>query len=831
MECKLVFLLSVASLLGLSAGFNYTDLVATNAMCAPKDTCVSDKRPRLDDTSDWKDRNCFCDDLCAEYGDCCLDANAYNPEEQVTSTDNYQCVKLKQFGELYMKGTCMSGWEDQEVASTCSSGSSHPKGVGRDPMSQLPVTSLHTAVTYTNFYCAVCNNDSTALEMWKPRLECPTLASYASRFRNLTKEYVASNLVFNDDYWGLYVDDNGVDVFHTCFIYPVLPETVPHMVRKCKQMTKTCASNWTDAAVEDLCHSYTAVVYNFDQAFRNTHCARCNHVPLENITCLLGKFTRSFFADEFNPRAFALLFDFSDSSGSNVVGSACKSGEVFDPFFKKCRNVVCGKANQEYKFGRCIDSVLPPSTEEPTSSTTTTSPPTTSVTSTTTTTTEAFDEVEKSGMESEREDLRVVVPLETTTTPSEVEAVTTTITSTPPTSETTKPPEPTTEKSQTLTCERFLLPADEFRMSANGTVVVEKYRRTYQAHEYERRDGGILVCIIQPEADKFSRLMGWVSLAGLGLSCLCLVGHLIAFLLVPDLRNLSGKNLASLCIVLLMAYATFILSVFGEPGKKECFILAAAMYYFFLSSFSWMNVMAFDIWRTLRLATSELRVSAGGQHRKFFVYSVYGWLLPAAALAALVTLDLVRPEGMPSQYFPTLGERWCWFGQRKALLVFFAAPLTTIMLMNIVLFILSARIIAETTQSTAKMTSCSPHQNQFKLYMRLALLMGLTWISGIVAGYLQLEPIWYVFVLLNTLQGVFIFLAFTCTRKVWRVAGSGCWRRLSLARRRAPWVARSPSSSRQGLESRDSHDSQLSHASHSSVTHLTSNSRTSVDAF
>ena len=45
--------------------------------------------------------------------------------------------------------------------------------------------------------------------------------------------------------------------------------------------------------------------------------------------------------------------------------------------------------------------------------------------------------------------------------------------------------------------------------------------------------------------------------------------------------------------------------------------------------------------------------------------------------------------------------------------------------------------------------------------------MGLTWITGLVAGFVDLQPMWYVFVALNTLQGLVIFLAFTCTRKVW----------------------------------------------------------------
>ncbi|XP_045616030.2 adhesion G-protein coupled receptor G2 [Procambarus clarkii] len=837
---KLMLLVMVTCLIGLCASFEYSDLVAINATCAPKDTCIVDKGPRVGDSNDWKERNCFCDDLCGEYGDCCLDAHAYNVDQQ-KRPGHYECVHLKQFGDLYMRGTCMAGWEDLEIAMLCSSGTPDSSSDRRDPLVDLPVTSLDSAVTYTNFYCAVCNKDSSSLEMWKPRLECPTLASYHSRFRNLTMEYVSSNLIFNDENWGLYIDDNGVEVFHTCFIDPVLPETVLHLVRPCKKMTKTCASNWTDTDVENLCHSYTAVVYNFEHVYRNPHCAVCNYVP-KNYTCFYRILTRFYFGDEFNPSAFSLLFDFVDTSGGNVVGSTsvCRPGEVFDPFFKKCRNVVCGKANQEYRFGRCIDIGVasdPAGDEVSTSSSTTTATTTSSTTTTTTssptttssatspTTKPLNTSTEKAGLEDislttvEPSVMATTVSLNTTVVPI-IKEVLTGSTNT------------SRERAQTLTCERFLLPADEFTMSANGTVVVEKYRRTYQPHEYEQTEGGILICIIQPETDKFSRMMGWVSLAGLGLSCVCLLLHLIAFLIVPDLRNLSGKNLASLCLVLLAAYTTFILSVFGEPGKRECFILAAAMYYFFLSSFCWMNVMAFDIWRTLKLATSELRVTVGGQWSKFILYCIHGWLLPAAALSVLVTLDLVRPDGLPQHYFPTLGERWCWFGQRKALLVFFAAPLVTIMLVNLVFFIFSAGIIAETTQSTAKMTSCSPHQSQFKLYMRLALLMGLTWISGIVAGYLQLEPIWYVFVLLNTLQGVFIFLAFTCTRKVWRVAAGGCWRRVVLARSCAPWVARSPSSSRQGLESRDSHDSQLSHASHTSATHLTSTaSRTTVDAF
>ena len=53
--------------------------------------------------------------------------------------------------------------------------------------------------------------------------------------------------------------------------------------------------------------------------------------------------------------------------------------------------------------------------------------------------------------------------------------------------------------------------------------------------------------------------------------------------------------------------------------------------------------------------------------------------------------------------------------------------------------------------------------------------MGLTWITGLVAGFVNLTPMWYAFVAFNTLQGLVIFLAFTCTRKVWvGVKGTLC---------------------------------------------------------
>jgi len=109
--------------------------------------------------------------------------------------------------------------------------------------------------------------------------------------------------------------------------------------------------------------------------------------------------------------------------------------------------------------------------------------------------------------------------------------------------------------------------------------------------------------------------------------------------------------------------------------------------------------------------------------------------------------------------------------------------------------------------------------------------MGISWVLGIVAGYVDMPVLWILFILCNSLQGVFIFFAFTCSskvRKVLRAKFTCCAPSLPTA----SWtwsgigpdqMARTTSSSsahtkRSDLEGRDSSDS--SHSSSGCRNHL-----------
>ena len=75
------------------------------------------------------------------------------------------------------------------------------------------------------------------------------------------------------------------------------------------------------------------------------------------------------------------------------------------------------------------------------------------------------------------------------------------------------------------------------------------------------------------------------------------------------------------------------------------------------------------------------------------------------------------------------------------------------------------------------MSICRRINTAFKKYLQtkmiaslimfqIASLMGFTWIFGYIAAFTDVEALWYIYIILNSLQGVFIFISFICNRRV-----------------------------------------------------------------
>ena len=207
-----------------------------------------------------------------------------------------------------------------------------------------------------------------------------------------------------------------------------------------------------------------------------------------------------------------------------------------------------------------------------------------------------------------------------------------------------------------LSCHQLLLLPSEFTRLANGSIYMPVYGRSLPPGHY--RPGarqGVYICapaFTRGQA-KFSPIMGYVTFACLGVSLVCLLLHLLISLLAPELHNLSGKNLSSLSLALVGAYSSFLANMFvRELSAAHCFLLAVAMYYFYLSAFFWMLNIAVDVARTLKQATTELRLTSGAQWCRFAMYSLVGWGGPGLLATAAVLLDTLTLPWLPRDYTP-----------------------------------------------------------------------------------------------------------------------------------------------------------------------------------
>ncbi|XP_050420432.1 uncharacterized protein LOC126833258 isoform X2 [Adelges cooleyi] len=326
--------------------------------------------------------------------------------------------------------------------------------------------------------------------------------------------------------------------------------------------------------------------------------------------------------------------------------------------------------------------------------------------------------------------------------------------------------------------ESFMLSLGEFDRSSftNGTVYVFAYKKRL---EYAPTNGtDILVCVdnlklLWSEEPVYAAFLSYVSVTCSALSALSLIAHLSLFAADAEPKNLPEKNLASLCLSLLLGYVSWLSIAVGAvpKGKTSCVVSALMMQFGFLASFAWMSVMATDVWIVLYASTKKLRLVGGKRNKRFAAYSAFAWLTPAAftTFAAALQWSSTVYEFVP-QLKPNF-QHTCWFLNPESLIALFVLPAGVTIVTNYVTFISAIRLIAASANgvSFAADTAVNRSRKNMKIYGRLSLMMGLTWAIGLVGAFYDHDVVWALYTVLNSLQGAFIFLAFEYSHSALRL--------------------------------------------------------------
>lgn len=174
----------------------------------------------------------------------------------------------------------------------------------------------------------------------------------------------------------------------------------------------------------------------------------------------------------------------------------------------------------------------------------------------------------------------------------------------------------------TLNCTYFIrLNASYTVRHPNGTLRVPLYSTEYNPTDYYVNGSYIYVCtnftsnfsITETTWSYVVSPLQILTYTGCALSVLSLLILVFVYGIFKELRTLPGKNLINLSVAMIF-YHIFLFAAGSRRVHEICIVIAVMLHYFLLSSFAWMNVMAFDVVKTFvfrgkKVATvSELKL-------------------------------------------------------------------------------------------------------------------------------------------------------------------------------------------------------------------------------
>ncbi|XP_050412953.2 uncharacterized protein LOC126827539 [Patella vulgata] len=423
----------------------------------------------------------------------------------------------------------------------------------------------------------------------------------------------------------------------------------------------------------------------------------------------------------------------------------------------------------------------------------------------------------------------------------------------------------------TRNCARITILQEEYTLYTNKSIMF--YNEIYSMTQYAVLDetvGTLVICV--PEEyykiekqqqtkhwivqecyhgyEDFIKTEGYLTIVIGRLSIIALSSVLLTYFLFKSLRNLPGINTMNLTLALLIGEILFIE---GESTAVPwvCKFVAVSVHYFFLASFFWMNVMAYDVSKTFANKCILTRIR---KTRKFIPrYALYAWGSPGVIVAVClifefngvtdklhigygestlvdVTYDNVTrpPDGVisnNSQVKHSSHSVGCWIQSPVAALVAFGAPVLTLLVINIFFFVRTIICIQATAKlahiNTRRTFSHMTGRNDVMLYVRMSTVMGFTWCFGIASSIvsglftppnrtvcLSLHILSILYTICMCAQGIFIFFAFVFKKRVYYLY-RGLFRKIKLSfeRRRS---TKSPSSSSTSVNSNFTNISHIS---------------------
>ncbi|XP_029937740.1 adhesion G-protein coupled receptor G5-like [Myripristis murdjan] len=251
----------------------------------------------------------------------------------------------------------------------------------------------------------------------------------------------------------------------------------------------------------------------------------------------------------------------------------------------------------------------------------------------------------------------------------------------------------------------------------------------------------------------------YITNIGCGLSIFFLaVALFMHFVMRKGTSSQATKILMNLFIAMFCLNLTFLINetIANLGNFGACVTMAAAMHYALLATFSWFFIQALHLYLQLRSAPAAI---------KHYVIKicVSGWVTPAVVVAVILATEkynlmVINTDGGTS-------VKMCWISDVIVSQGVNIGYYGVVFLFTFAAFVMVVHHISFMRKATAKSQDRGSLKTNTVSILGLFLLLGLTWAFAFFSYGPLVIPSYYIFTILNSFQGFFLFVYYYNTSK------------------------------------------------------------------
>ncbi|XP_077985318.1 adhesion G-protein coupled receptor D1-like [Glandiceps talaboti] len=279
--------------------------------------------------------------------------------------------------------------------------------------------------------------------------------------------------------------------------------------------------------------------------------------------------------------------------------------------------------------------------------------------------------------------------------------------------------------------------------NSSGCEVYETNDTYTICHCYHLTSFAVLMRVTEFDLEEVhEKALEIITIIGCSVSLVSLTLTILTFVF---LRKFTQERIIhlNLCFSIGLGQATFLAGIGARRNPIACMFVAILLHYFFTSVFCWMLVEG------IQLYTKLVRVFDSNIAKRMVIYFFIGWGVPFVIVVTSVSLDH-RHYGFNNN---------CWLAVSSGLIWAFVGPALVIILTNVVFLGMVVRVISR-LQNCAEDDKYTKVRASVKAAIVLLPLLGMTWLFGLVSVNRHTIFFEYVFAILNSLQGFFIFVLY-----------------------------------------------------------------------